>query len=176
MGRLAMTHRGRASVKPTMDLLEPYIERTDNHWYWLGEFYDDGLDRCAEFDWSPPAERSTKWMVPRLLWQLTNVNDAPRLMLENTCGLYTCINPAHWKPRNAVVKTPARIVLTGDVEAMPVMHPAATVLVHIRRNDSVNTVCGRHMEMYSLPKTSAVTCDECIAGWVRTGNLYTESK
>src|SRR5512142_2495343 len=131
MGRLAMVHRGTTRVKPPPELLEPYIERTDNHWYWLDEFVDDGLDRCAVFVWAAPAEKQGQFMVPRLLWQYAHAEETARVLLENVCGLFTCINPAHWRKRQGAVRIPARIVLPEHVEATPVV--ASHLTVHIRR-------------------------------------------
>lgn len=175
MGRLALAHRGRAHVLPPIELLEPYIERTNNHWYWLGEFHDNNEDRSAEFRWAAPFESSTLWMVPRLLWQHTHA-DYGRLLLENVCGLFTCINPAHWRKRQGTFRIPARIVLPDTVEATPVMHPLAVLTVHIRRLDSLSTVCGRGRDQHALAKTTVITCDECISAWVRTSQPFTEVK
>lgn len=176
MGKLALTHRGRSKVLPSVGLLDPFIERTENHWYWLAEFFDDGLDRSAEFVWAPPAEKTTQYMVPRLLWQLTHPDvDMHRTMLENTCGLFTCINPAHWQKRRGGPKIPARIVLPDSVEAMPVLYPSALLTVHIRRHDSINTVCGHGPRHRGLAKATVITCDDCIATWIRLDQPYKET-
>jgi hypothetical protein len=177
MGKLAFTHRGRAVILPTVDLLEPLIERTPTHWYWNGEFVEDPFDRCAYFDWAPPFEMNTRWMVPRLLWQLANPTlVAKRVLLENTCGLFTCINPAHWSRRRGAIRIPARIVLPDSVEATPVVHSMEILLVHIRRNDAETTVCGRGSMFKGLVKTTVVTCDACIRTWVYSNQPFTESK
>jgi hypothetical protein len=173
MGRLAFPHKGRANVLPPPELLEPYIERTEYHWYWLGEFCDNHFDRCAEFRWAPPAEHHTLFMVPRLLWQLAHPGESPRL-LENTCGLFTCINPGHWRRRGAGVVIPARIVLPGHVDATPVVSPSSAIHVHIRFSDTEHTVCGHGPKYAGLDKTAVITCEECISSWVRTGRPYTE--
>ena len=173
MGRLALAHRGRAVVLPPMELLEPYIDRDKHHWYWLGEFYDDHLDRSAEFRWTAPAEPQTLYMVPRLLWQLTHPEHQGRLLLENTCGLYTCINPAHWRKRQGGFRIPARIVLPGHVEAVP-MTSQQEVVVHIRRLDVPHTVCGEGVRSHGADKKTVITCDDCISIWVRKGEPYTE--
>lgn len=174
MGRLALTHQGRTRILPPVELLEPYIERTDHHWYWLGEFYDDKLDRSAEFRWAPPAEKTAVFMVPRLLWQLAHP-DTPARLIENTCGLFTCINPSHWRKRGPGVVIPARIVLPEHVLAMPMVSQSNNLVVHIRRLDTPHVVCGasgKHMD--GGGKKTVVTCDDCISAWVRTGQPYTE--
>lgn len=177
MGRLALPHRGRAVVLPALALLEPYIDRTGSHWYWLLEFFDDGLDRSAEFPWSPPDENRTNFMVPRLLWQLANPLHQGRLLLENTCGLFTCINPGHWRKRPVAAKIPARFVLPDNVEAVPVTHVNAMITVHVRRSDAQSTLCGvGGRGCVALDKKAPVTCDECISTWVRSGQPYTEVK
>lgn len=173
MGRLAMVHRGRAHVLPPMELLEPYIDRDKHHWYWLGEFHEDWQDRSAEFRWAAPSENPTVFMVPRLLWQLTHPEHTGRLLLENACGLFTCINPEHWRVRRGGFRIPARIVLPGHVEAMPVTSPQA-VIVHIQRHDVPHTVCGEGVWLHGTDKKTVITCDDCISAWVRTGQPYTE--
>lgn len=176
MGQLAQAHRGRSKDLPPRELLEPHIERTESHWYWLLDFVDDGLRRSAVFSWAPLGQRGGQFMVPRLLWQLAHLDELPaRLLLENTCGLYTCINPDHWRKRRGVVEIPARIVLPDSVDAMPVLKHASMdhlLNVHIRRVDSLNTVCGKGRDYRVLAKTSVVTCDECISVWIRTGQPY----
>lgn len=176
MGKLAFIHRGRAVILPPAELLEPFIERTDNHWYWLGEFYDDGLERSAEFRWAPPAEHSTRFMVPRLLWQyLHPVRSTKRLMLENVCGLFTCINPGHWTERGVAQDVPTELRLLETSRAWPAcfavtaLVPTVGALVHILRDDAENAVCGaggvRH-NVKRVSMTEKVTCYACIAVWV----------
>lgn len=180
MGRLALAHRGRVvdGLLPPMEVLEPHIERTPNHWYWLLEFFDDGLDRSAEFRWGPPDETKATFMVPRLLWQMAHVGEVPKpLLLENTCGLFTCINPAHWRDRRGALRMPSRIVLPDNVENVPVAHPNALLTVHIRQHDSSHTICGlmgNHCNV--LVKKAPVTCDDCISAWVRSKHPYEEVK
>ena len=186
MGKLAFTHRGRSMLLPPAELLEPHIERTDNHWYWCGEFVEDPFDRCAYFDWAPPFEVNTRWMVPRLLWQYANPAVSPRrAMLENTCGLFTCINPAHWRQRRGAIRIPARIVLPDSVDAVPVSMNNVTVdpywqaellVVHVRRIDSINTMCGAGPKHHGMAKTTVITCDDCIGAWVRANQPFTEVK
>ncbi len=177
MGKLAFTHHGRSSVLPPGDLLEPHIERTDNHWYWLGEFIEDAFDRCAYFDWAAPYEKSTRWMVPRLLWQLAHSDvNVMKLVLENKCGLFTCINPQHLAQRNLVVPNPARIVLPEQVEAQPVVYIGNVLRTHIRCDGFERTMCGRVKMCTVLDKTAPITCDACIAAWIKAGHLYTEVK
>lgn len=171
MGKLALPHRGRAVVLPPAELLEPFIERTDNHHFWLGEFYDDGLDRSAVFRWAPLAETATSFMVPRLLWHRANP-DAPtsRVLLENTCGLFTCINPAHWARRGAV--PPARRIRLGDGAARPVIAATSALIVHAMWDDAAHALCGAGPRTRSFDKTVPVTCTRCITTWVAAGHAY----
>lgn len=174
MGKLALTHRGSTRVKPPVALLEPFIERTDNHWYWTDEFYDDNLDRSAVFVWAAYAENPGHYMVPRLLWQYANPDEQGRILLENTCGLFTCINPTHWRKRQGAVRIPARIVLPEHVDAMPAVVGSYVVTVHIRRIDAPSTVCGEGVYLQGASKKTAITCDDCISAWVRTSQPFTE--
>jgi hypothetical protein len=181
MGRLALIHRGTARTLPPADLLEPLIERTSMHWYWLGDFVDDGMDRSAVFRWAAPDENAGQYMVPRLLWQMANPHENPkRVLLENMCGLFTCVNPAHWQRRRGAFKIPARIVLPDTVEALPVVHHRWAVVVHILRNDAASIVCGHHVGRSSayqhLARTATITCEECISSWARLGQPYMEVK
>jgi hypothetical protein len=179
MGRLALPHRGHTQTLPPAELLEPWIERTPNHWFWLGDFYDNNVDRCARFRWAAPAEEAATFMVPRLLWHYANPTEpTQRLMLENTCGLFTCINPAHWSKRRGGVRIPARIVLPESVEATPVMHESAALVVHVRWNDAISTICGHGLRRayQNMPKTRAITCDDCIGTWIRANQPFTEVK
>lgn len=180
MGRLALLHDGKACTKPPRDFLEPFIERTENHWYWLGDFMERDLERGAVFSWAAPNERKTRYAVPRLLWQLEHPEDVEkRLLLENTCGLFTCINPAHWRKRRGSFKIPARIVLPESVEAWPVIHHPDMIHsldVHIRFVDALAALCGRGVQYRGMAKTTVVTCDDCISAWVRLDRPYTEVK
>jgi hypothetical protein len=176
MGKLALLHRGRSVVLPPLALLEPFIERNPHHWYWTDEFFDDGLDRSASFMWAPPAERAARFMVPRLLWQLAHPEAAGRrLLLENVCGLYTCINPSHWVERGRAHDLPARIVLPEGSEARPVLHPGH-LLVHIARYREDTVTCGSLRDFEGQPLRTPVTCYACIAVWVAQKQLYEEVK
>lgn len=175
MGKLALVHAGRATVLPPRELVEPYIERTPNHWYWLGEFYEDALDRSAEFRWAAPAEKTTRFMVPRLLWQYEHAESlGKRVLLENVCGLFTCINPAHWRTRQGTSPNPARILLSEDGKAWPAVQGQDLVTVHIQLPHEQDVLCDGRPLYRNLPKTTVVTCDECIGAWLHLGLPYTE--
>ena len=177
MGRLALPHQGRidGDFLPGLDVLEPFIERTPNHWYWLDDFATEGFDRSAKIRWAPPGHNKVTFMVPRLLWQHANPDaNHFRLLLENTCGLYTCINPEHWRPRHPTFRIPARIVLPDTVDAMPTAHPHATVTVHIKHDDALVAVCGHATVLFPLKKSAPITCEECISHWVRKNLPFTE--
>lgn len=175
MGKLALTHRGRAVVLPPPEAYDELVERGDGHWFWLGEFYDDGLDRSAMFPWTPPAEQRVQFMVPRLLWHRANP-DAPmaRVLLENTCGLFTCINPAHWARRGGA--PPARRIRLGDGAARPVIAATSALIIHAMWDDAAHALCGAGPRTRSFDKTVPVTCTRCITTWVAAGHPYEDAE
>lgn len=176
-GKLALRHRGRAVVRPPPDAYAPLIDRGPDpagHWYWLGEFYDNGLDRSAVFPWAPPAERPTLFMVPQLLWQQANPTAVSRTLLENTCGLYTCINPAHWAARGVASLPTVAVTLPEDVGARPARSTALGTVVHILYDQQESALCGRRLRALHLAQTTPITCPHCILRWVQAGLPFTE--
>lgn len=78
----------RAVVEPTLDEVMRLVEPADTggHWYWLGDFAREGLDRV------PVIRRGGRqWPAIRTL-----VPAVGRVRRVNRCGLRTCVNPDHW--------------------------------------------------------------------------------
>lgn len=175
-----MYHRGSAKVLPPRALLEPHVERTSNHWFWLLEFYDDGLDRTAVFSWAPPAEATGVYVVARLLWCWENDGvGIKRLQLENTCGLATCINPAHWRYQRAIVAKPMMLPAGADAHLVQYLKVDSfgqprTESVHIVRNDSTYAVCGVATQRLRSTAGPAITCKTCVTEWQSSGAALCE--
>jgi len=175
-------HKGRTSVLPPRELVDVQVEVTPNHWYWLGEFFDDGLDRAAVIAWAPPAENTQTFIVARLLWCWENDGlGIKRLQLENTCGLATCINPTHWRYIRAVV--PGVVMLPEDADAHLVQYSKLDIYgnhkydsVHIVRNDSTYAVCGVATKNLSSTNSKTVSCKACVAEWRSSGAMLVEVK
>jgi hypothetical protein len=175
MGIRLPPHMGRVAVLPPRELIEPHVERTDNHWYWLLEFHDDGLDRTAIFPWNPPAEASIRFVVARLLWCWDNDGvGIKRLLLENTCGLATCINPSHWRYVNNPIET--KYTLPLDVEARLVKYNRYQGTVHIAHNDTSYAVCGVAIRALVHTQNEVITCKTCVAEWKAAGRPLLEVK
>jgi len=175
MGIRLMGHRGRALVTPPRDLVEPHVERTPNHWYWLLEFYDDGLDRVAVFPWSPPGEYQTQYVVARLLWCWANDGlQIKVLKLENTCGLATCINPDHWR----YINNPIAILYTlpPGTGARLVKYTKYQGTVHITREDTTYAVCGVSTKALTSTSDVVISCKQCVAEWKALGRPLLEVK
>lgn len=83
-----VNHAPRVVAEPTIDEVMRLVEPADtgDHWYWLGDFAREGLDRV------PVAKRGGRqWPVVRIL-----VPAVGRVRRVNRCGLRTCVNPDHW--------------------------------------------------------------------------------
>lgn len=175
MGRTALSHRSvvQRGQYPPKELLEPLVERTDNHWYWLGEFYDDNVDRCAEYAWYLDGCLAGRYSVPKLLWSYEHPElNSTKLVIENVCGLYTCINPSHWKRRVASV-IPTRIVLPEGLDAAPAQDRVNSTVVHVVYTDSSAYLCGwRGAGCRRLDAGTPVTCNACIVAWFRRSKPY----
>lgn len=85
---LPVNHVLRGVAEPTLDEVMRLVEPADtgDHWYWLGDFASEGLDRV-------PVIRcgGRQWPAVRIL-----VSAAGRVRRVNSCGLRTCVNPGHW--------------------------------------------------------------------------------
>lgn len=175
MGVRLMTHRGRSMVTPPRELVEPHVERTPNHWYWLLEFFDDGLDRAAVFPWSPPAETQVQFIVARLLWCWENDGlHIKNLKLENTCGLATCINPGHWRYMNNPIAI--TYTLPPGLGARLVKYAKYQGTVHIAHDDTSYTVCGVSARTLTSTADTIITCKTCVAEWRSLGRPLVEVK
>jgi hypothetical protein len=178
-------HMGRTGVLPPRELVDPLVEITTNHWYWLGEFYDDNLDRTAIFPWASPAESPSRFVVARLLWCWANDGiGIKRLQLENTCGLMTCINPSHWRYiRSAVtgnftlpLGADAYLARYGSVHDIHQSTNGTLRSVHIVRHDNSYTVCGVSTKSLCSTDDPLVTCKTCVVEWRRSGAMLVEVK
>lgn len=180
MPRLALAHTGTTRVLPPKEEVLALVEETPNHFYWLGDFYDDGLDRSAVFPWRPPGEHKAMYMVPRLLWVWANdAVGVKNLKIENTCGLFTCVNPAHWRKR-ATIKAATlppgldvrlvrhqRVISHGDSKLPP---------VHIFAEDRDYAICGLKPNGRTLPPDTYVTCPQCLKSWRAAGRPFATTK
>ena len=179
--RLPAHFGGRVIVLPPRELVDPLVEITPNHWYWLAEFHDDGAGPTAIFPWTPPAELSSRFVVARLLWCWDNDGvGIKRLLLENTCGLATCINPRHWRYANDPADKAYTLgqVVDGGVEAKLLEYPhglagrAATV--HINPTDTNYTMCGASTRRLITTRKTVITCDDCVKEWLGYGRPLVE--
>lgn len=163
-------------MNPPDHLIDPLVEKTDNHWYWLGEFRDDGLDRYATINWAPPSESTGSYVIVRLLWARQHQGEVPpRLVLGNACGLFTCINPSHWV--EIVSNRKKKIALPKGCGARPcVLRHGNGKTVHIARDEDEFTICGLTKFARSLPISSVINCKDCIASWRSTNSPLIEAE
>jgi len=170
-----LSHIGRSNVLPPRVLVDPLVEVTSLHWYWLGEFYEDGLDRAAVFPWAPPAEVTTKFIVARLLWCWANDGvSIKRLQLKNTCGLSTCINPDHWRYANP--PGDVRYILGPGTDARLLEYPHPPSTTHIVRDESPYAMCGVSIQRFVPAQQSVITCRDCVQEWKGYGRPLLEVK
>lgn len=150
---------------PPSNVLEPLIERTNNHWYWLGDFTDNGVDRYATLSWAPPAEAAGLYVVARVLWAHARGDAAPaRVALGNACGLFTCINPAHWVEVTSNRKK--KFSLPKDCGARPcALGSGHGKIVHVVRDEDAYTVCGLTRFSRMPAVSTVINCKDCIATW-----------
>jgi hypothetical protein len=162
-------------VLPPRDLVDPFVEVTPNHWYWLAEFHNDGEGPTAIFPWAPPRESSTQFVVARLLWCWENDGvGIKRLILENTCGLATCINPRHWRYANT--PTDKHYTLGAGTDARLLEYPYHPNTVHIVRSESLYAMCGVSIRKFLTARHKVITCDDCLKEWRGYGRPLEEIK
>ena len=172
MRRPVPSHPYTRGFVPALEAFEPLIERTDNHWWWEGDFKKFDCDNFAVFRASiPPRGRlSGLYVVVRALWVFANPSDlADRLSLNNTCGYVACVNPAHVE-REA---RPSDVTLVPDAQ----MHDGVRVRllqcnqrVHIVPMDVAHAVCGWRMRtMHAVAANAPITCTECVSTWRARG-------
>jgi len=162
MGKLAAPHARPSAARPLRSDVDPLVERTATHWYWLGEFTDDPLGDCA------PAYRS--FSVVRLLWEWEHGRDGRRLVLENTCGVYACVNLAHWRRRGAPAV--ARVLPAGQ-GAWPARGSAGCFVTHVSRADTSHAACGARVSVFDAAP-GVITCRACVKSWVSGGGLLVD--
>jgi len=177
MGIRLPGHFGRTVVIPPRELVDPFVEVTPNHWYWLAEFHDDGAGPIAIFPWTPPAEVSVQFVVARLLWCWDNDGvGIRRLFLENTCGLATCINPRHWRYANPPTDK-AYTLGPSDIARLlqyPHMSAGRPGTVHIGIVDTNYTMCGASTRRLRTTKEAVITCEDCVKEWQGYGRPLIE--
>lgn len=174
--RLMPTHRGAAGKHlPPRHVIEGLIDResSDTHWLWGGDFHEEDGIRFAVFLWAPPAKHAVWYCVARVLWSYENDESLYRRKLRNTCGLTTCVNPAHFEYVPTLAEglelftlpkdlkfgdgTTARLVRIGDEQH-----------VHILRDDTAYVACYRAVaskKLVTVPEGTAITCSRCVVEW-----------
>lgn len=174
MGKRIIPHaKPRAPYPPRADV-EALIERTENHWYWTGDFTDDPFgDNAPIYRYAPHRKNGPVFVVTRLTWYWEYGNDLKRLTLENTCGVYTCVNPAHWL-RKSSSQAAVNLVLPVDIRAWPVQGGRNSVVAHIAHNDAVHALCGSTHERRCDVGTR-ITCNECVRAWRARGGVFIEA-
>lgn len=176
---------------PPVELLEPYIDRkTDAHWYWEGDIREDPFSRTPVFHWRPGSDGARgMYVVARLLWAAANDGAHKRRNLVNTCGVYACVNPAHWVDAdvkrytlpvgvNAQLldrladKLEIEIGMWGEREVQS--HDRVHV-VHIVSEKARYTVCGMLSRGGVVPQERvAITCVNCLRDWKALGRPLEE--
>lgn len=161
---------------PPSSELKPLIDKVSDaafgHWYWEGDVHDDRLSRTPVFRWAPAGwPHRGIYVVARLLWCETNAREPRRLMLDNTCGVYACVNPAHWID----ARRPRLWTLPDESDALLVRrsYPTRVPVVHVRAGDSSFAACGidvsrSHGGFIASVEASRVpiTCDDCLKTWL----------
>lgn len=180
MGKILISHPGAhpdVGWWPPLEAFAKHVEKTDTHWYWLDEFLDDRLERTPVFRWVVEDHNVTTWAVARLLWCIEH--DAlhrKHLTLENTCGLYTCINPAHWM--NPIKVGDGDFTLPSDSggSMRSVQFNRRLRVVHIVPADAGYTMCGLRSPNQTHPTGDIITCAPCLKEWRGYGRPLLEVK
>jgi hypothetical protein len=162
---------------PPRAAYEHLIEKTTDrfeHWYWEDDVHVDTCSRTPVFYWRPTNQGSRGiYVVARLLWVEANPGNYKRLRLHNTCGVYTCVNPAHWEnPDRVRVWT-----LPGESAAELVRSIGETDCVHIRTRGAHYMVCGTtasRSAVFVLTERVPITCETCLRDWQQLGRLLEE--
>lgn len=170
MGRLVPLHVGaRPATPPTPDLFEPLVDKTDGpHWYWNGDFADDGDLRHAVL-----RHGGRSHVVIRLLWEHVNGASLSRRSLRNECGLMTCVRPDHFalvEPRQHVRHAlPSPCVLAGGDRADVVNVDYA--VTHILVEGATWYACQRRRVPATVlvPAGTEITCVDCVRAWASLG-------
>jgi hypothetical protein len=177
MGALLPSHVGRAVVVPPRELIDPHVEITPNHWFWLLEFHETETGPTAVFPWTAPAENSTRYVVARLLWCWDNDGfGIKRLRLENTCGLATCINPRHWRYVKDLASRKFMLVAGSDARLFSYAHAAeeGSKSIHIVPHEAYYTMCGASLRRLVTSREKIITCEDCLSEWRAYGRPLEE--
>jgi hypothetical protein len=170
MGKLALRHAHPRMPAPPRGDVEQLVEHTANHWYWCGEFTGDPLGDNA------PVFRS--FSVVLLLWDWEHGRDGRRLILENACGVYACVNPTHWRRRGAAVlsgSAPHSPVLPTGEDAWPAQGVPGGYAVHVVREDARSAICGVTYHRRTDAGT-IVTCRACVRAWLARGGRFDDAR
>ncbi len=169
MPRLMPAHVGVTGGRiPPLELLEPLIEKAEPHWYWGGDFRDDGDLRWAMLRWE-----TAVYVVARVLWQHANNVSLFRQRLRNTCGLSTCVRPDHFErvvsSSNPRFGLPDPCVLPGGEKAHVVRVDFTTT--HVLLEGAERYICGRKRSPSTnfLPNETEISCKRCVATWRQLG-------
>ena len=180
-------------VFPTLEYIQKYIVKDPehgDHWFWHDSRrnHRHNLTGHALVTWrvKRTARNHTKlrgeYVVARLLLEQRFGPLAPRLRIQNLCGLPQCVNPSHWQvPHQPVVQVPWRLAvypaapwrlidkLSGvEVEAVTPVRLYAYSTVHIARIEPsfrrtvgvpLTTLCGVVVDpSVAMLVDAAVTC------------------
>lgn len=176
MQRLMPSHRGAAGHHlPPRHVLEGLVDRTSDpvHHLWEGDFLEDDGMRYAAFLWAPPAQPAVWFCVARVLWAYVNDASLFHRRLRNTCGLTTCVNPAHFE-RVATLDEGLELLTVppafrfGDGTGVRLVRIGDEQHVHILRDDSAYVSCYRGVisrKLTTMPERTPITCSRCITEW-----------
>jgi len=173
--RLMPSHRGYAGDQlPPLPLLERLIDQASSpHWYWAGDFADDGAGlRYAAYAWAPPGEATVVYCVARVLWAYAKRQSLFRQRLRNLCDLTTCVNPAHFERSQSRGDAVGPVTLptdlaTADGTGARLVYLNGAPTVHILRDDTAYAACYaaalRHV--VTAPAGTVITCARCVTAW-----------
>ena len=175
MPRLMPSHRGHTGDQlPPRAQLEPLIDATSSpHWYWAGDFADDGAGlRYAAYAWAPPGEATAIYCVARVLWAYAQRQSLFRQRLRNQCGLTTCVNPAHFERSVSRGDAAGPVTLptdlaTADGTGARLVYLNGTSTVHILRDDTAYAACYAAALHHAVtaPAGTVITCARCVTAW-----------
>lgn len=170
MGRLVPLHSGaRPAAPPTPDQFEPLVDKADEpHWYWNGDFADDGDLRHAVL-----RHKGRAYVAIRLFWEHVNGISLTRRSLRNECGLMTCMRPDHFslvelrQPLRHTLPNPCVLVAGDRVDVVKVDY----VSTHILVDGAVWYACQRRRVAATVlaPVGTEISCTECVRSWTSLG-------
>lgn len=156
--------RSHLPAFPPRELLEAKVERDVSHHYWDGDFREFDFHRFAVLRWGKPG---ATYIVVRGLWVYeNNIDPSEPLFLRNTCGLMTCVNPAHVE-RTAEHK---RYMLSHDIQLhdgtflTPRGQPGSSP-IHLCPRDTDYALCGyiyRRRRKFPVCHRHEITCQNCL--------------